>query len=141
MAQLKAWFCAPKSTVVGDHSSIVIVVCLVDDARFASGKDDAATDDLTVNDVTEKVAPSTVAPYFKWSKWPDGELNTRANRTRSARSGAFQNARILISRFPIKQWIRGSMVQETPTQVVAKSVQSADAERPTVTAVPGRSTT
>ena len=99
------------------------------------GKDDAATDDLTANEATEKVAPSTVAPVQAEQvaqamdqtsaqivpEAPEAALSERADSDKP------------ISNETVDSWLDGS---ETPTQVVAKSVQSADAERPTVTAVP-----
>ena len=137
MAQLKAWFLrVPKSLWLVIIPALLLsafVWLMMRGSR--QGKDDAATDDLTVNDVTEKVAPSTVAPVQAEQvaqamdqtsaqivpEAPEAALSERADSDKP------------ISNETVDSWLDGS---ETPTQVVAKSVQSADAERPTVTAVP-----
>ena len=137
MAQLKAWFLrVPKSLWLVIIPALLLsafVWLMMRGSR--QGKDDAATDDLTVNDVTEKVAPSTVAPVQAEQvaqamdqtsaqivpEAPEAALSERADSDKP------------ISNQTVDSWLDGS---ETPTQVVAKSVQSADAERPTVTAVP-----
>ena len=137
MAQLKAWFLrVPKSLWLVIIPALLLsafVWLMMRGSR--QGKDDAATDDLTVNDVTEKVAPSTVAPVQAEQvaqamdqtsaqivpETPEAALSERADSDKP------------ISNETVDSWLDGS---ETPTQVVAKSVQSADAERPTVTAVP-----
>ena len=137
MAQLKAWFLrVPKSLWLVIIPALLLsafVWLMMRGSR--QGKDDGATDDLTVNDVTEKVAPSTVAPVQAEQvartenqtpaqivpEVPEAALSARADSDKP------------ISNETVDSWLDGS---ETPTQVVAKSVQSADAERPTVTAVP-----
>ena len=137
MAQLKAWFLrVPKSLWLVIIPALLLsafVWLMMRGSR--QGKDDAATDDLTVNDVTEKVAPSTVAPVQAEQvartenqtpaqivpEVPEAALSARADSDKP------------ISNETVDSWLDGS---ETPTQVVVESVQSADAERPTVTAVP-----
>lgn len=137
MAQLKAWFLrVPKSLWLVIIPALLLsafVWLMMRGAR--QGKDDAATDDLTANEATEKVAPSTVAPVQAEQvaqamdqtsaqivpEAPEAALSERADSDKP------------ISNETVDSWLDGS---ETPTQVVAKSVQSADAERPTVTAVP-----
>lgn len=142
MAQLKAWFLrVPKSLWLVIIPALLLsafVWLMMRGSR--QGKDDAATDDLTANEATEKVAPSTVAPVQAEQvaqtadqtpapiipNAPEAALSVRSNSVRA-------DADKLISNETVDSWLDGS---ETPTQVVAKSVQSADAERPTVTAVP-----
>ena len=137
MAQLKAWFLrVPKSLWLVIIPALLLsafVWLMMRGSR--QGKDDAATDDLTANEATEKVAPSTVAPVQAEQvaqamdqtsaqivpEAPEAALSERADSDKP------------ISNETVDSWLDGS---ETPTQVVAKSVQSADAERPTVTAVP-----
>ena len=137
MAQLKAWFLrVPKSLWLVIIPALLLsafVWLMMRGSR--QGKDDAATDDLTANEATEKVAPSTVAPVQAEQvaqamdqtsaqivpEAPEAALSERADSDKP------------ISNQTVDSWLDGS---ETPTQVVAKSVQSADAERPTVTAVP-----
>ena len=137
MAQLKAWFLrVPKSLWLVIIPALLLsafVWLMMRGSR--QGKDDAATDDLTANEATEKVAPSTVAPVQAEQvaqamdqtsaqivpEAPEAALSARADSDKP------------ISNETVDSWLDGS---ETPTQVVAKSVQSADAERPTVTAVP-----
>ena len=137
MAQLKAWFLrVPKSLWLVIIPALLLsafVWLMMRGSR--QGKDDAATDDLTANEATEKVAPSTVAPVQAEQvaqamdqtsaqivpEAPEAALSERADSDKP------------ISDETVDSWLDGS---ETPTQVVAKSVQSADAERPTVTAVP-----
>ena len=137
MAQLKAWFLrVPKSLWLVIIPALLLsafVWLMMRGSR--QGKDDAATDDLTANEATEKVAPSTVAPVQAEQvaqamdqtsaqivpEAPEAALSERADSDKP------------ISNETVGSWLDGS---ETPTQVVAKSVQSADAERPTVTAVP-----
>ena len=137
MAQLKAWFLrVPKSLWLVIIPALLLsafVWLMMRGSR--QGKDDAATDDLTANEATEKVAPSTVAPVQAEQvaqamdqtsaqivpETPEAALSERADSDKP------------ISNETVDSWLDGS---ETPTQVVAKSVQSADAERPTVTAVP-----
>ena len=136
MAQLKAWFLrVPKSLWLVIIPALLLsafVWLMMRGSR--QGKDDAATDDLTANEATEKVAPSTVAPVQAEQvaqamdqtsaqivpEAPEAALSERADSDKP------------ISNETVDSWLDGS---ETPTQVVAKSVQSADAERPTVTAV------
>ena len=137
MAQLKAWFLrVPKSLWLVIIPALLLsafVWLMMRGSR--QGKDDAATDDLTANEATEKVAPSTVAPVQAEQvaqamdqtsaqivpEAPEAALSERADSDKP------------ISNETVDSWLDGS---EKPTQVVAKSVQSADAERPTVTAVP-----
>ena len=137
MAQLKAWFLrVPKSLWLVIIPALLLsafVWLMMRGSR--QGKDDGATDDLTANEATEKVAPSTVAPVQAEQvaqamdqtsaqivpEAPEAALSERADSDKP------------ISNETVDSWLDGS---ETPTQVVAKSVQSADAERPTVTAVP-----
>ena len=137
MAQLKAWFLrVPKSLWLVIIPALLLsafVWLMMRGSR--QGKDDVATDDLTVNEATEKVTPSTVAPVQAEQvaqamdqtsaqivpEAPEAALSERADSDKP------------ISNQTVDSWLDGS---ETPTQVVAKSVQSADAERPTVTAVP-----
>ena len=137
MAQLKAWFLrVPKSLWLVIIPALLLsafVWLMMRGSR--QGKDDAATDDLTANEATEKVAPSTVAPVQAEQvaqamdqtsaqivpEAPEAALSERADSDKP------------ISNETVDSWLDGS---ETPTQVVAKSVQSVDAERPTVTAVP-----
>ena len=137
MAQLKAWFLrVPKSLWLVIIPALLLsafVWLMMRGSR--QGNDDAATDDLTANEATEKVAPSTVAPVQAEQvaqamdqtsaqivpEAPEAALSERADSDKP------------ISNETVDSWLDGS---ETPTQVVAKSVQSADAERPTVTAVP-----
>ena len=137
MAQLKAWFLrVPKSLWLVIIPALLLsafVWLMMRGSR--QGKDDVATDDLTANEATEKVAPSTVAPVQAEQvaqamdqtsaqivpEAPEAALSERADSDKP------------ISNETVDSWLDGS---ETPTQVVAKSVQSADAERPTVTAVP-----
>ena len=137
MAQLKAWFLrVPKSLWLVIIPALLLsafVWLMMRGSR--QGKDDAATDDLTANEATEKVAPSTVAPVQAEQvaqamdqtsaqivpEAPEAALSERADSDKP------------ISNETVDSWLDGS---ETPTQVVVESVQSADAERPTVTAVP-----
>lgn len=137
MAQLKAWFLrVPKSLWLVIIPALLLsafVWLMMRGSR--QGKDDAATDDLTANEATEKVAPSTVAPVQAEQvaqamdqtsaqivpEAPEAALSARADSDKP------------ISNETVDSWLDGS---ETPTQVVVESVQSADAERPTVTAVP-----
>ncbi|MFZ1418646.1 MAG: hypothetical protein WAS93_09940 [Burkholderiaceae bacterium] len=137
MAQLKAWFLrVPKSLWLVIIPALLLsafVWLMMRGSR--QGKDDAATDDLTVNDVTEKVAPSTVAPV-QAEQVAQTENQTPAQIVPEAPEAALSeraDSDKPISNQTVDSWLDGS---ETPTQVVAKSVQSADAERPTVTAVP-----
>ena len=137
MAQLKAWFLrVPKSLWLVIIPALLLsafVWLMMRGSR--QGKDDAATDDLTVNDVTEKVAPSTVAPV-QAEQVAQTENQTPAQIVPEAPEAALSeraDSDKPISNETVDSWLDGS---ETPTQVVAKSVQSADAERPTVTAVP-----
>lgn len=137
MAQLKAWFLrVPKSLWLVIIPALLLsafVWLMMRGSR--QGKDDAATDDLTVNDVTEKVAPSTVAPV-QAEQVAQTENQTPAQTVPEAPEAALSeraDSDKPISNQTVDSWLDGS---ETPTQVVAKSVQSADAERPTVTAVP-----
>ena len=146
MAQLKAWFLrVPKSLWLVIIPALLLsafVWLMMRGSR--QGKDDGATDDLTANEATEKVTPSTVAPIQAEQvaqqvaqtvdqtpapiipNAPEAALSVRSDSTHA-------DADKLISNETVDSWLDGS---ETPTQVVAESVQSVDAERPTVTAVP-----
>ena len=137
MAQLKAWFLrVPKSLWLVIIPALLLsafVWLMMRGSR--QGKDDAATDDLTANEATEKVAPSTVAPV-QAEQVAQTENQTPAQIVPEAPEAALSeraDSDKPISNETVDSWLDGS---ETPTQVVAKSVQSADAERPTVTAVP-----
>ena len=137
MAQLKAWFLrVPKSLWLVIIPALLLsafVWLMMRGSR--QGKDDAATDDLTANEATEKVAPSTVAPV-QAEQVAQAENQTPAQIVPEAPEAALSeraDSDKPISNETVDSWLDGS---ETPTQVVAKSVQSADAERPTVTAVP-----
>ena len=137
MAQLKAWFLrVPKSLWLVIIPALLLsafVWLMMRGSR--QGKDDAATDDLTANEATEKVAPSTVAPV-QAEQVAQTENQTSAQIVPEAPEAALSeraDSDKPISNETVDSWLDGS---ETPTQVVAKSVQSADAERPTVTAVP-----
>ena len=137
MAQLKAWFLrVPKSLWLVIIPALLLsafVWLMMRGSR--QGKDDAATDDLTANEATEKVAPSTVAPV-QAEQVAQTENQTPAQIVPEAPEAALSeraDSDKPISNQTVDSWLDGS---ETPTQVVAKSVQSADAERPTVTAVP-----
>ena len=146
MAQLKAWFLyVPQSlwlVIIPALLLSILVWLMMRGSR--QGKNDVATDDLTANEATEKVTPSTVAPIQAEQvaeqvaqttdqtpapiipNAPEAALSVRSNSVRA-------DADKLISNETVDSWLDGS---ETPTQAVAESVQSADAERPTVTAVP-----
>ena len=142
MAQLKAWFLrVPKSLWLVIIPALLLsafVWLMMRGSR--QGKDDAATDDVTANEATETVTPSTVAPIQAEQvaqtadqtpapiipNAPEAALSVRSDSTHA-------DADKLISNETVDSWLDGS---ETPTQVVAESVQSVDAERPTVTAVP-----
>ena len=137
MAQLKAWFLrVPKSLWLVIIPALLLsafVWLMMRGSR--QGKDDVATDDLTVNEATEKVTPSTVAPA-QAEQAAQTENQTPAQIVPEASEAALSeraDSDKPISNQTVDSWLDGS---ETPTQVVAKSVQSADAERPTVTAVP-----
>ena len=142
MAQLKAWFLrVPQSlwlVIIPALLLSILVWLMMRGSR--QGKDDVATDDVTANEATETVTPSTVAPIQAEQvaqtadqtpapiipNAPEAALSVRSNSVRA-------DADKLISNETVDSWLDGS---ETPTQVVVESVQSADAERPTVTAVP-----
>ncbi len=146
MAQLKAWFLrVPQSlwlVIIPALLLSILVWLMMRGSR--QGKDDVATDDVTANETTETVTPSTVAPIQAEQvaeqaaqtadqtpapiipNAPEAALSVRSNSVRA-------DADKLISNETVDSWLDGS---ETPTQVVVESVQSADAERPTVTAVP-----
>ena len=137
MAQLKAWFLrVPKSLWLVIIPALLLsafVWLMMRGSR--QGKDDAATDDLTANEATEKVAPSTVAPV-QAEQVAQTENQTPAQIVPEAPEAALSeraDSDKPISNETVDSWLDGS---ETPTQVVAESVQSVDAERPTVTAVP-----
>ena len=137
MAQLKAWFLrVPQSlwlVIIPALLLSILVWLMMRGSR--QGKDDVATDDLTVNEATEKVTPSTVAPA-QAEQAAQTENQTPAQIVPEAPEAALSeraDSDKPISNQTVDSWLDGS---ETPTQVVVESVQSADAERPTVTAVP-----
>ena len=142
MASLKAWFLrVPKSLWLVIIPALLLsafVWLMMRGSR--QGKDDAATDDPRQQTKLQKVAPSTVAPVQEGSKWLRRWIKhpRKSYQKRQAALSERADSDKPISNETVDSWLDGS---ETPTQVVAKSVQSADAERP-VTAVPRcRSTT